>query len=139
MRMLIPLEAQALKIRAAVPRALIIPRPTVAIRASSDSPTIAMEDDVQQAANELREFLFESVYRNPVAKGEESKAQDMLMHLFDYYINHPDKLPELYRKRLDIDTKERCACDFISGMTDRYAIEVYTDLCIPKVWRGPHQ
>ena len=109
------------------------------IRASSDSPTIAMEDDVQQAANELREFLFESVYRNPVAKGEESKAQDMLMHLFDYYINHSDKLPELYRKRLDIDTKERCACDFISGMTDRYAIEVYTDLCIPKVWRGPHQ
>ena len=109
------------------------------IRASSDSPTIAMEDDIQQAANELREFLFESVYRNPVAKGEESKAQDMLMFLFDYYVKYPDKLPELYRRRREVDTTERCACDFISGMTDRYAIEVYTDICIPKVWKGPHQ
>ena len=46
------------------------------------------------------------------------------------------KLPELYRRRCGIDSVERCACDFISGMTDRYAIEVYTDLCIPKVWKG---
>lgn len=107
------------------------------IRASSDSPAIAMEDDVQEAADRLRAFLFESVYRNPVAKGEESKAQDMLMYLFDYYVKHPDKLPALYQRRREIDSVERCACDFISGMTDRYAIEVYTDLCIPKVWRGP--
>ena len=109
------------------------------IRASSNSPAIAMEEDIQQAANELREFLFDSVYRNPIAKGEESKAQDMLMYLFDYYIKHPEKLPHVYQKRREFDSDERCACDFISGMTDRYAIEVYTDLCIPKVWRGPHQ
>ena len=80
--------------------------------------------------------MFERVYRNPIAKGEESKAQDMLMYLFEYFVKHPDKMPDLYKKRLYIDSAERCACDFISGMTDRYAIEVYTDLCIPKVWRG---
>ena len=107
------------------------------IRASSERPEIVMEDDVQQAANELREFLFEHVYRNPIAKSEEGKAQDMLMSLFEYYAKHPDKMPEVYRRRCDIDSVERCACDFISGMTDRYAIEVYSDLCIPKVWRGP--
>ncbi len=107
------------------------------IRASTDKPFIAMEEDIQEAANSLREFLFEKVYRNPIAKGEEGKAQDMLMYLFDYYAKHPDKLPELYRKRCEIDSVERCACDFIAGMTDRYAIEVYSDLCIPKVWRGP--
>ncbi len=106
------------------------------IRASSDKPAISMEDDIQEAANELRAFLFERVYRNPIAKGEEGKAQDMLMYLFDYYAKHPEKLPELYRNRCGIDSVERCACDFISGMTDRYAIEVYSDLCIPKVWRG---
>jgi dGTPase len=45
-------------------------------------------------------------------------------------------MPSLYRKRLEIDSVERCAADFLAGMSDRYAIEVYTDLYIPKVWRG---
>ena len=107
------------------------------IKASSDKPIITMEDDVQNAANELREFLFENVYRNPKAKSEESKAKDMLMYLFEYYVKNPDKMPELYRKRREIDGVARCACDFISGMTDRYAIETFSDICIPKVWRGP--
>ena len=106
------------------------------IRASSDRPMIAMEDGIQKAADSLRAFLFDKVYRNPIAKGEESKAQDMLMYLFEYYVKNPDKLPALYQRRREIDSVERCACDFISGMTDRYAIEVYTDLCVPKVWRG---
>ena len=106
------------------------------VRQSSQKPFIAMEENVQKAADELREFLFERVYYNPIAKSEEGKAQDMLTYLFEYYVKNPQKLPELYKKRLDEDTVERCACDFISGMTDRYAIEVYSDLCIPKVWRG---
>ena len=106
------------------------------IRASSARPKIEMEADVAEASKALRAFLFERVYRNPIAKGEETKAQDMLMYLFEYFVKHPDKMPDLYKKRLYVDSVERCACDFISGMTDRYAIEVYTDLCIPKVWRG---
>lgn len=106
------------------------------VRQSTDKPYIAMEDDVQKAANDLRAFLFEHVYRNPVAKSEEGKAQDMLMYLFDYYVKHPEKMPKMYLQRCAEDGIERCACDFISGMTDRYAIEVYSDLCIPKVWRG---
>ena len=106
------------------------------IKASSDRNAITMESDIQEATNTLREFLFESVYRNPIAKSEESKAQDMLMFLFDYYVKNPDKLPPLYQKRREIDPVERCVCDFISGMTDRYAIEVFTDICVPKVWRG---
>ena len=106
------------------------------IKASSDRPIITMEDNIQAAANELREFLFEHVYRNPIAKSEESKAQDMLMFLFEYYVKNPDKLPALYQKRREIDSIERCVCDFISGMTDRYATETFTDICVPKVWRG---
>ena len=107
------------------------------IKASTDRPVIAMEPEVQAAMDNLREFLFERVYRNPVAKSEESKAKDMLMYLFDYYVSHPEKLTGVYRKMCDREPVERCTCDFISGMTDRYAIEAYTDLCIPKVWRGP--
>ena len=109
------------------------------VRASEGKSRISMEADIGAAADSLRSFLFERVYRNPIAKSEESKAQDMLMYLFEYYVKHPEKLPEAYRRRCGIDSVERCACDFISGMTDRYAIEVYTDLCIPKVWKGVQQ
>ena len=107
------------------------------VRESTEQPYIRMEAEVQTATDALREFLFEHVYRNPVAKSEESKAQEMLMRLFEYYVKHPDRMPLLYRENCETETVERCACDFISGMTDRYAIELYTDLYIPKVWRGP--
>lgn len=107
------------------------------IRESSDKPYIKMEEQIQMAADGLREFLFERVYRNPVAKSEESKAQQMLIRLFEYYVKHPEKMPALYRNNCESEGVERCVCDFISGMTDRYAIEVYTGLYIPKVWKGP--
>ena len=109
------------------------------IRASLGKPQIMMEDEVQAATDKLREFLFERVYRNPVAKAEESKAQEMLMRLFEHYVNSPDRLPPFYRSNCERDGVERCACDFISGMTDRYAIEAYSELYIPKVWRGPKE
>ncbi len=110
---------------------------TSIIRESTGKPYVRMEEEIQMATDRLREFLFANVYRNPVAKSEESKAQDMLMSLFEYYARHPEKMPELYRKNCDTEPTERCVCDFISGMTDRYAIEVYSALHIPKVWRGP--
>lgn len=106
------------------------------VRASTDQPKIQMEEEVQYATDRLREFLFEMVYRNPVAKSEESKAQEMLMRLFEHFVKHPDGMPLLYRRNCEREIVERCVCDFISGMTDRYAIEVYSDLYIPKVWRG---
>ncbi len=109
------------------------------IKYSEGKPVIQMSPEVQEATDNLREFLFERVYRNPKAKSEESKAQQMLMRLFEYYVTNPDKLPKFYRDNCDRDGVERCACDFISGMTDRYAIEAYSELYIPKVWRGPKE
>ena len=109
------------------------------IKASADKPCIVMEPEIQTATDELREFLFERVYRNPVAKSEESKAKEMLTRLFEYYVSNPDKLPRFYRENCESEGVERCACDFISGMTDRYAIEAYSELYIPKVWRGPKE
>ena len=109
---------------------------TSIIRESTDKPEIKMSDEVQAATDELRAFLFENVYRNPIAKSEEIKAQEMLIKLFEYYVKHPDKLPEHYRVNIDSEGVERCVADFLSGMTDRYAIETYTDIFVPKVWRG---
>lgn len=106
------------------------------IRASAGRPSISMEAEVGAAMDALRDFLFERVYRNPVAKSEEVKAQEMLIKLFEYFVRHSEKLPNAYKRRIGVDSVERCVCDFIAGMTDRYAIEVYSDLNIPKVWRG---
>jgi dGTPase len=103
---------------------------------SYDQPFVAMSDEVGKATNDLRSFLFENVYRNPTAKSEEAKAQEMLIKLFEHYVKNPDKMPESYRRNIESEGVERCVCDFVSGMTDRYAIETYSDLFIPKVWRG---
>ena len=111
---------------------------TSVVRGSEGKNDICMEADVGDAANRLREFLFEAVYRNPIAKGEEGKAQEMLARLYEYYVKNPDKLSGVYKKELNSEPVERCVCDFVSGMSDRFAIESYRKLFIPEVWRGPN-
>ncbi len=110
--------------------------------ASADSPTIAMTPEIQAATNELRNFLFENVYYNSVAKAEEQKSRDLVCTLFAHYVKNPDRLPDRYLRRIGTDegeTVERGVADFISGMTDRYAIETYNELYVPRVWRGLHE
>lgn len=109
---------------------------TAVISESSNKPFISMTPEVGEAMDKLRTFLFETVYLNPLAKGEENKAKDMLAFLFEYFVKNPQKMPELYVKNLVDESVERCVCDYISGMTDRYAIDLYSELFIPKVWRG---
>lgn len=106
------------------------------IENSIGKPYISMGDTVQAATDELREFLFRNVYRNPVVKGEDMKAQEMLAKLFNHYVKHPEQMPQFYYQNTKDEPVERCVCDFISGMTDRYAIETYNELFVPKVWRG---
>ena len=77
---------------------------------------------------------------NPVAKAEENKSKELVFALFDYFENHPERMPSLYiRMMQNGEEVKRCVCDFISGMTDRYAIETYEELFVPRVWRGLHE
>lgn len=108
---------------------------TSVIRSSTDSPVIRMDPEIQTATDRLRDFLFENVYTNPVAKSEEGKAKELLAALFRYFSEHPEQMPELYRRNVEAEGVARCVCDYISGMTDRYAIETYKQLFIPRVWR----
>ena len=108
---------------------------TSVVEASSGKADISMTAEVGEATNELRDFLFEAVYRNPIAKGEEVKARSMLAELFDYYVMYPQKMPEFFYKRTEIESVKRCVCDYVSGMTDRYAIDVYKKIFIPGVWQ----
>ena len=109
---------------------------TSVITASADKPEIRFTDEVGEATMQLRSFLFENVYTNPIAKSEDNKAQELLVRLFEYYVKHPQKMPELYYKNTQNEPVERCVCDFVASMTDRYAIDRYTELFIPQVWKG---
>ena len=107
---------------------------TSVIEASTDKNEIRMMPEVQAATDRLRAFMFEAVYTNPVAKSQDSRAKEMLGQLFGHFVKYPEQLPTHYRSNIETDGVERCVCDFISGMTDRYAIETYRKLFIPHVW-----
>ena len=107
---------------------------TDAIQTSMEAGEIVLSPKVDQALKDLRAFMFERVYRNPVAKSEESKAKDMLKRLFEYYCNHPSALPEDFQPQLSFDGLERIVCDYIAGMTDHYAVDKYTEIFIPTGW-----
>lgn len=105
------------------------------IDTSRKAGTVVLSDKVSAALNELRGFLFERVYRNPVAKGEESKAKDMLCQLYAYYTANPQALPETFQPQLSFEGMERTVCDYIAGMTDNYAVDKYTEIFIPATWQ----
>lgn len=104
------------------------------IRVSREAGAICLSPDVEKALKDLRAFMFERVYRNPIAKGEESKAKAMLARLFEYYVKHPEALPEDFHPQLSFDGMERTVCDYIAGMTDNYAVDKYTEIFIPSGW-----
>ena len=104
------------------------------INSSREAGTICLSDPVDRALRDLRSFMFEKVYRNPVAKGEETKAKDMLKRLYAYYYKNPDALPADFQPQMSFDGLERTVCDYVAGMTDKYAVDKYTELFIPSGW-----
>ncbi len=104
------------------------------IAASTDKPAIAMEPHVQEATDRLRAFMFEAVYTNSGAKAQDGRVRELLAQLFAHFLKNPEEMPALYRANIDREGISRCVCDFISGMTDRYAIDTYKELFIPRVW-----
>ena len=104
------------------------------IRASGEGNAIRQSPPVAEAMAELKAFMFQSVYFNPLAKGEEGKAEDMICLLFEYYCKHTDKLPPEYQDILLREGVQRAVLDYIAGMTDTYAVEQFSGLFIPKGW-----
>ena len=96
--------------------------------------TIAMVSVDSALFEELHDFMFKHVYTNPVCKSEESKAIDMIQWLFGFYMEKPENLPQNYQRILERDGKERAVCDFVAGMSDRYAIKVFESYFIPQSW-----
>lgn len=98
---------------------------------------IRMSDEIQQAMLDMRKFMFENVYLNPMVKHEEGKAEDLVQSLYEYYMEHSDKLPEKYIYLMNErgDSLDRVVCDFVSSMSDKFAINQFQKLFMPDSWK----
>ena len=105
-----------------------------AIQASTDQDRICQSPEVGEAMQSLKDFMFANVYTNPLAKGEEGKAQEMLRRLFEHYRTNPDELPADFQEIRMAEGVERAVCDYIAGMTDPFAVEQFSRLFIPNSW-----
>ncbi len=103
---------------------------------SADRPRLGMSEEVRDALDELKDFLFETVYNGSAAKAEVSKAQRLIRDLFAYFVEHPEEMSGEFRRLLERGqaTVHRAVCDFLAGMTDRYAIRMQERLFIPQAW-----
>lgn len=95
---------------------------------------ISISDDVLSAMWELREFLWDRVYENEKVHADFHKASKILKELYSYLVEHPDYFLSLIERDELYDSLERCVCDFIAGMTDRYAFSLYEKIFLPLPW-----
>lgn len=107
------------------------------IRYSRDSSNVSMSENINYYTNKLRKFMFNKVYLDDYAKSEEGKAEYIIEELYKYYLKKPEELPYEHRKiyKGRDFSKEDMVCDYIAGMTDRYAVNLFTNVFIPKPWK----
>lgn len=107
------------------------------IRHSKDLDDIRQSDEIAQAMRELRDFMFKNVYTNPRVKSEEEKAERLVEFLYDYYLDNASKLPEEYMVLVNErgTSLERAVCDYVSSMSDRYAVAIFNELFLPNSWK----
>lgn len=104
------------------------------IKASWDKPKISMSDEVWGAMNRLRDFLFKKVYVGSEAKVEECRAKEVVKKLFEHYLENPHLIPGTVETETRDEELIRKVSDYVAGMTDRYAIKMYTEKFLPRPW-----
>ncbi|MCL2033456.1 MAG: deoxyguanosinetriphosphate triphosphohydrolase [Oscillospiraceae bacterium] len=95
---------------------------------------VKMDRHHQNLFDKLKAFMFAEVYTNPVAKREEGRAKGVVEQLYNYFTKNPDKLPAEYCEILEKTDVHRAACDYISGMSDRYCVSLYEKIFLPQAW-----
>jgi dGTPase len=104
------------------------------IKESADKNNVSMSKDVKYATDKLRSFMFEKVYIGSKAKVEEKKAQNIVKELYYYFLENPSQIPHYSSTIKNQEEIERLACDYIAGMTDRYAISTFVSVFVPLSW-----
>lgn len=107
---------------------------TSVIHHAIDYGAITLPGEVGAATWELRRFMFSNVYIGSEAKREEEKAIGCLKHLFYYFMENPQGMPDEYIERINSMGLERVVCDYIAGMTDTYAMSEYVNIFMPSSW-----
>ena len=102
--------------------------------ASEGKNTLEMENEVGQATLELRQFLFDTVYSSEKFTAEEERAKRMLTALYELYSKKPELMPKFYVSLIDIYGLDTAICDYISGMSDTYAVKEFNRLFVPHKW-----
>ena len=102
------------------------------ITSSENKPRVAPSETFEREIMNLRQYMFDNVYSSPVAKAEEYKAVDMIKFLYKHFTKYPELIPEEFR-RMD-GSAEQKAVDYISMMSDNYAVKCFTDITVPKNW-----
>ncbi len=102
--------------------------------AGSAAGVVALSPAMAEAYRAFEEFMYAAVYRNPTAKGEESKVKDILVPIWDYYAGHVEKLPPEFKSIAEEEGAPTAVTDYVSGMTDSFAIATFEDLFIPASW-----
>ncbi len=106
------------------------------VKNSMDQQIISMSAEIYEVMNELRDYMFQNIYHiKSSAKTEELKAEGIIRNLFAAYSNDPSLLPQSMQPALKEYGTERAVCDYIAGMTDRYALKEYQKLFIPRSWQ----
>jgi dGTPase len=107
------------------------------VEQSEGKPIVQLSPPMLNAMNHMKEFMFERLYHHPRVLAEREKMRVIISQLFDYYIEHPDALPETFRPaEPSREALVQSVCDYIAGMTDRYAIQRYIQLFLPRNWGG---
>lgn len=106
------------------------------IENSLDNSSIEMSEEVKEASDSLRKFMFENVYLDEKVKQEADKAERIIKELYFYYLDNPEYIPENFRRYDDDDdvNPEIIVCDYIAGMTDRYVMYKFQEIFVPKSW-----
>ncbi|MDD4979961.1 MAG: deoxyguanosinetriphosphate triphosphohydrolase [Candidatus Omnitrophica bacterium] len=97
----------------------------------SDKKIIAFSSELRKIRKPLREFLMENLYRHYRVIRMSNKAKRFIQELFKTYIDNPRQLPPKIQKNIPADGVRRAVCDYIAGMTDRYALDEYKKLFDP--------
>ncbi|MBS7262187.1 MAG: deoxyguanosinetriphosphate triphosphohydrolase [Eubacteriales bacterium] len=106
------------------------------VSTSCTANDIMMSQEIYSSMMELRAFMFEKVYIDSAAKQEEGKAEEILKSLYAYYMADPKRLPEEPYRACALYGEQTAVCDYLAGMTDRYAVNRFVTLFIPKSWQS---
>ena len=107
------------------------------VRNSDGKNRVSQSSDYKTELDLLRTFMFANVYKSNRVKREEdlNKVDVVLSSLYDYFLEHVEALPEDLQVIATLDGTNEAVKDYIAGMTDRFALNTYTELFVPRAWK----